>query len=80
MSTHAVDSESNQCEILVAPMERSIEMTLRYETAIVGTSHVVQEMLCRKSHKGNDVLELVADADNLLLIHVKFIGWIVVLL
>jgi hypothetical protein len=80
MCIHAVHSEGNQCKILVAPIELSVEMTLRLKTAIVGMSHVAQEMLCRKSHKGDAVIELVANTDNLVLIHVKLIGRIIVLL
>jgi hypothetical protein len=80
MCASVVHSEDNQCEILVAPIELSVEMTLRSETAIVGTSHVVQKMMCRKCYKGDAVLEVVANTDNLVLIRVKFIGRIVVLL
>ncbi len=80
MCTHAVHSEGNQCEILVALIELSVEMTLRLKTAIVGMSHVAQEMLCRKCLKGDAVIELVANTDNLVLIHVKLIGRIIVLL
>ena len=36
MLVHAVHSEGNQCEILVAPIECTVEMALRLETAIVG--------------------------------------------
>ena len=53
---------------------------LAFETAIIGTCHVVQEIMCRKSHKGDAILELVANTDNLVLIHVKFIGRIAGLL
>jgi hypothetical protein len=44
---------------------------------IVGTCRVVQEMLCHKSHECDSILELVANTDNLMLIYVKFISWIV---
>ncbi len=53
-------------------------MALRLETAIVGTSHVVQEVRRRESHKGDTMLELVPNADHLMLIHVEFIVGIVV--
>jgi hypothetical protein len=47
MRAHAVHSEGTQCEILAGPIECTVEMTLRLETTIVGTSHVVQEVLRR---------------------------------
>ncbi len=83
MCAHAVHSEGNQCEILVVPIECTVEMALRLETAIVGTCHVVQEVRRRESHKGDTMLELVPNADHLMLvhlmlIHVKFIIGIVV--
>ena len=48
-------------------------MALRLETAIVGTCHVVQEVLCHESHIGDTMLELMPNADHLMLVHVKFI-------
>ncbi len=80
MCTHTVHSEGNQLEILVSPIEHSVEIAQRSEPAIVGTGHVVQEMQCRKSHKGDSFFELVANADSHVLIHVKFIGSVVMLL
>ncbi len=44
---------------------------------MVGTCHVVQVMLPRESHKGDTILELVPNADNLMLVHVKIIVGIV---
>jgi hypothetical protein len=74
MSAHAVHSEGNQCEILVAPPSKR---PCVWKTAI-GTCHVVQEVRCRESHKGDTMLELVPNADHLMLVHVKFIIGIVV--
>ncbi len=79
MRTHAVHSEGNQCEILVAPVQCTVKMALRLETAIIGTCHVVQELLRRESHKGDTILELVPNDDHLMLVHVKFVIGIVVL-
>jgi hypothetical protein len=53
-------------------------MALRLETTIVGTCHVLQEMVHHESHEGDAILELVANRDNLMLDHVKVITWIVV--
>ncbi len=78
MRAHAVHSEGNQCEILVTPIESPFEMALRPKTAIVGTSHVVQEVLRRAGHTGDTIFELVPNADHLMLVHVEFIIWIVV--
>ena len=78
MRAHAVHSEGNQCEILVALIECTVEMALRLETAIVGMCHVVEEVLRRESHKGDTLLELVPITDHLMLVHVKCIIGIVV--
>jgi hypothetical protein len=78
MHAHAVHSEGNQCEIPVAPFECTVKMALRLETAIFGTCHDVQEVQRRESHKGDTMLELVPNADHLMLVHVKFIIGIVV--
>ncbi len=78
MRAHAVHSEGNQCEILVTPIESTVEMALRLETAIVGMSHVVQEVRRLESHKGDTIFELVPNADHLMLVHVEFIIGIVV--
>jgi hypothetical protein len=40
MSAHAVHSKGNQYEILVTPIESTVEMALHLETAIVGSVHV----------------------------------------
>ncbi len=71
MRAHAVHSEGNQCEILVTPIESTVEMALHLETAIVGTSHVVQEVRRREGHKGDTTFELVPNADHLMLVHVE---------
>jgi hypothetical protein len=78
MRAHAVHSEGNQCEILVTPIESPVEMTLRPETTIVGTSHVVEEVRRSEGHKGDTMFELVPNADHLMLVHVEFIIGIVV--
>ncbi len=45
------------------------------KSAIVSPRYIVEEMLCCSSHKGDTILELMADADDLMLIHLKnFIG------
>jgi hypothetical protein len=82
MCTHAVHSEGNQCKILVAPIERSVEMTLCSETAIVSTSHIVQEMQCYESRKGDAILGLAANTVNMVrntAYPCEFIGKIIVL-
>ncbi len=42
--------------------------------------HVVQKMRRSESHESDTMLELVANVDNLMRVHVKIISWIVVLL
>ncbi len=42
MRAHAVYSEGNQCKILVTPIESTVEMALRLETAIVGVARVIK--------------------------------------
>ncbi len=80
MSTHAVHSEGNQCKILqvVTPIEGTVKMSLRFEIEIVSTRHVVEWMLRSDSHEGDAIFELVADLDNLMLIHVKIVRRIIV--
>lgn len=78
MRAQAVHSKGNQCEILVTPVESPIEMALRPETRIVGTSQVVEEVRRREGHIGDTIFELVPNADHLMLIHVEFITRIVV--
>jgi hypothetical protein len=66
MRNHAVHSEADPSEILVTPIERTIEIPLRLKTAIV-------KILRRNSHERDTTFELVAYADDLMLVHVKII-------
>ena len=58
MCTHAVRSEANQSEILVAPIEHTGKMPLRLKITVVCPRHGVEKMLRRA------MLELMAHADQ----------------
>ena len=75
MRTHAVHSEGEQCKIPAAPIKctGNIMMPLCLEFAIVRTRHVVELMRRSDSHEGDAIFELVADLNNLMLVHVKIV-------
>ncbi len=53
-------------------------MSLYLEFTIVLTRQVVECMRCRENHEGDAIFELVADLNNLMLVHVLVVCWIIV--
>ncbi len=78
VSSHTVHAEADESEILLAPVECPVHMTLRLAGAVHSAGQVVQEMTRRNAHKSDAILELMPNANRLMLIHMKRIGGIVV--
>ena len=78
VSSHAVQAKAEQSEILLAPVECTVQMTLNLACAVHSAGHVVHQMTRRNAHKSDAILELMPNANRLMLIHMKRIGGIVV--
>ncbi len=78
MSSHAVHAKTDESEILLAPVECPVHITLRLAGAVDSAAHGVQEMTSRKAHKSDAILELMPDANRLVLIFMKrIVGFVV---
>lgn len=78
MRPHAVHTEAEECEILLTPVEGPVPVALSLTTAIDGAGQVVQEVGRRKAHERDTILELMPQANGLMLGHMKGIIGIVV--
>ena len=59
VGSHAVHAETNNTEILLAPVEGPVPVALPLASTVVGTAHVAQEMSTRNAHESDFILELM---------------------
>ena len=67
MRAHAVHTKTYQTEILFAPVECPVEMTLCLGARINCAGHVAQEMTSSYGHKSHSILELMPYTNWLML-------------
>jgi hypothetical protein len=67
VSSHAVHTKTDDSEILLAPVECLVEMTLCLAGAVDSAAHVAQEITSRKAHKSDAILDLMPYTNCLVL-------------
>jgi hypothetical protein len=75
---HAVHTEADHAEILLAPVEGPIEVAHLLPSAIFGARHVVEEVRRGEAQKGYTTLELMPQTYRLMLPQVENIIWVIV--
>jgi hypothetical protein len=83
MLSNAAHFKADQRKQLVGPKEHTVEMPQcapHLQLPASHPRHIVEKMQRHKSHEGDTLLELMANAYNLKLVHVEFIPGIVMTL
>ena len=78
MRPHTVHAKTDYSEILATPVESAVEVPLLLIATVLCARHIAEEMASRHAHESTAILELMAETDRLVLIHMKIVVGVVV--